>query len=199
MRGRVTFLAIVASALAAGCGTAPSAVASAHDAAAVDPNPGNASDAGDSSSRDSASGALDGSGLLADASELDDSGLLADASENGDAGRLANADASTDASAGVSCGSTVCPVGQACMQAAGGPANCSPLGDAGGCPTGFSYRATCPNLANHPGCLNSAPRPLGCVTLPASCTMCSCVPSSTCPMGSTCASVAPGSLLCGSP
>jgi hypothetical protein len=109
-----------------------------------------------------------------------------------------------DADAGFACGAETCTAAQACVYSYGGtPANCSPTNDAGGCPVGFMYSASCPNLANRPGCNapTPPPTPVGCIGIPASCGVtptCACFPTTACPGGShSCQSVTAHSVICG--
>jgi len=197
MNDGVSFRALVAVTIVSGCGTGTAMMAAARDAAVPDSAPV------DSSVADAVpsvgSEAAGGSGQDADTGAIG----------NGTGAADADADATPEASARdattgdpVPCGASTCSGGQVCVYVGGGPANCSPTDDAGGCGAGFSYMAACPNLANRPGCANSSPRPVSCVTLPAACRTaptCACVPSTACPTGTTCDSVSTSTLVCGSP
>jgi len=112
------------------------------------------------------------------------------------------ADGTSDA--GFACGTQACTAAQACVYSYGGtPANCSPTNDAGGCPVGFTYSTSCPNLANRPGCNAAArpPAPVGCIDIPASCGVtptCACLPATACPGGTdSCQSATAHSIICG--
>src|SRR5258708_2420676 len=59
-----------------------------------------------------------------------------------------------NADAAFACGTQTCTAGQLCVYSVGGgaapPSNCVSTNDAGGCPNGFIYSVTCPNLGNRP-------------------------------------------------
>jgi hypothetical protein len=91
-----------------------------------------------------------------------------------------------DAQPPIACGSQTCSAGQLCvyLSLGGPPANCMLTDDAGLCPSGSTYVATCPNLGNRPGCVtNTHPQPLSCVDIPSSCDaslQCACFPPGVC-------------------
>lgn len=106
------------------------------------------------------------------------------------ASKEANGDAS------FACGAQRCVSGQLCLSAlsGGGPAECSPINDAGACPSDYEYVPSCPNLSSQPGC---EPVPTtqadSCVSIPSGCgptPTCGCIPQGTCPsFASQCLSV----------
>lgn len=120
-----------------------------------------------------------------------------------DGADAATADGTSD-DAGFACGTQTCTAAQLCAYSygGGGPANCSPTNDAGGCPIGFTYAPSCPNLANRPGCNAPLPppAPVGCIDIPTSCGVaptCACFPVTACPAGTgSCQGVTARSLLC---
>jgi hypothetical protein len=86
----------------------------------------------------------------------------------------------------VACGGVTCGSNQVCVQPScgGGVAVCTPLGDAGDCPTGWTMTNLCP-IAGGAGCVPppcTPPAPK-CVDLPAACggtPTCGCLPANVC-------------------
>jgi hypothetical protein len=139
-------------------------------------------------------------GVSVDASDLDGAyveAALLDGGVDGDASA-----GSLDSSPTI-CGDASCASGQLCAYQVGGPVQCSPLDDAGGCPSPTSYMQTCPSLGNGPGCYaNPPPWPLGCVAIAAACgssPSCQCQSPDPCPSTCPCDHVQGSSLLCGCP
>lgn len=112
--------------------------------------------------------------------EHDTCGSALDAAAESGASKDANADAS------FACGAQRCVSGQLCLYTlAGGPVECSPLDDAGGCPSGYDYVPSCANLSDAAGCQpRSTIQADSCVSIPSACSQtptCACMPLGTCP------------------
>jgi hypothetical protein len=184
--------------LTVGCGNS-TVTSDVMDAAFAD-NASPAADGADHATMEAATD-VDASGVDSSAGSdgADAAGSSSDSAEaSSDSG--GSSDAAADAS-GTPCGAQTCTSSQLCVYArGGGPASCSPTNDAGACPNGSTYMATCTNLGNQPGCVNDVESPISCVDTPASCgatPSCACLPSTVCPVGTgTCQMVAGSSITC---
>ncbi|SRR5258708_3275137 len=114
-------------------------------------------------------------------------------------------DGSVGGDASALCGDASCSATQLCAYQSGGPVQCVPLNDAGGCSAPAMYMSSCTSLGNRPGCyVDFPPRPVRCVDIPPSCgtsPTCSCLSpdpcSSICGGGSQCLQIQSGALNCG--
>jgi hypothetical protein len=126
-----------------------------------------------------------------------------------DAGPDAGADSAPADGGGLACGSITCGSGQLCIQPScgGGVSSCTPTDDAGSCPAGWSYTATCTigGIRPGPGCTPPAcTSPPGfCIDIPSACgthPSCTCLPFDVCGSGGgQCGTVyVSGVVMCGS-
>jgi hypothetical protein len=190
----------IAIAFQLGCGTSGNATGETADTGASSPDTasgttesGGGSSSGSSSGGAGSDGAIDLGG---------DGGATAL-----DAGASALGDASTVGDASVLCADASCSATQLCAYQSGGPVQCKPLNDAGGCTAPMMYMSSCISLGNQPGCyIDTPPRPVRCLEVPRSCQTsptCSCLSpdpcSSVCGGGSQCLQVQNGGLYCGCP
>jgi hypothetical protein len=161
---------------------------------------------GSETNRGEPSGVVDGDAAVDDAgSEADASTVDTTASDTPASDATASdTPSSTDGDdGGLPCGDATCAANQICVQdyCGGGPVQCVAVGDAGTCPAGWQFRASCPATGasgcDPPPCSDPPPR---CADLPSACPgglTCICLSGSSVCEGLSCASASGRNASCG--
>jgi hypothetical protein len=135
-----------------------------------------------------ASAGTGGSAGGAGADAAGGSGAMAGADAAGGSGGSAGAGGAGGAAGGSTCGAASCGTNQICVHpgCGGAPLPCTPVGDGGQCPSGWTFTPACFQPGGSgPGCQPPPciPPPAFCTDLPASCAgvpTCSCLPRNIC-------------------